>query len=374
MFFKIIFVCVAVILHIFIYFALFRYAGVYAPLRQVFKVLIALNAIFLIANFVGSNIRLSSWLNTLFASSIGIMWIFLVVSIVCIIIMLIVRVAFGYYYYYSLSPYIATILIVIAILATIVSFYEGYRLPVVSAQTIKLHGLKQDLKVAVIADLHITKLVKPAEVEKIVSEVNQLKPDLVFLVGDIIDAYYVNAKDSASKLKGLNAPLGIYYVLGNHEYHYDINNIVRAFSDMDFKVLMNSEVTLDDARLNIAGISDMSSARYKVDPKSDLAPNLDKALEFANPSYPTILLAHQPKAIRLVGDKKVDLVVSGHTHGGQIFPFNFLVPLQQPYVRGLHEYAKGKFVYISVGTGQWGAPMRLFATREITLLNLKAEN
>ncbi|PAF44568.1 metallophosphoesterase [Helicobacter sp. 11S02629-2] len=371
MFFKIIFVCVAVVLHIFIYYALFRYAGVYSPLRHIFKILVTLNAIFLIANFVGSNVKLSSWLNTVFASSIGIMWIFLVASIVCLIVVLIIR-AFSYYYYHSLSPYIAAVLIIIAIIAIIASFYEGYRLPAIRTQTIELSGLKQNLKVAVIADLHITKLVKPKEVKNIVAEVNSLKPDLVFLVGDIIDTYYVSARNSASELKALNAPLGIYYVLGNHEYHYDIDNIIKAFQTMNFKVLMNSEVSLDEVGLNIAGISDMSSARYKIEPSSNLAPNLTKALEFANPSYPTVLLAHQPKVIQLVGDKKVDLVVSGHTHGGQIFPFNFLVPLQQPYVRGLHEYEKGKFIYVSVGTGQWGAPMRLFARREITLLNLKA--
>jgi predicted MPP superfamily phosphohydrolase len=153
-------------------------------------------------------------------------------------------------------------------------------------------------------------------------------------------------------------------VLGNHEYFHNPKKIIEFIrKNTDFNVLLNEVAILDTLRVNIVGVTDLFGYRAKY-----LEPNFDKAFDSIDDQYPTILLTHQPKSIEYLGSHKPDIILSGHTHGGQIWPFNYLVSLQQPYVKGLHNLGYGGKIYINSGIGFWGPPMRLGSQAEIAYI------
>lgn len=181
-------------------------------------------------------------------------------------------------------------------------------------------------------------------------------------------------------LSKLKAKYGVFYVLGNHEYFYDVNNILDELSKIGIKTLVNENFVLEiDSKsiLNIAGIADLSARAYqKLLPNLENIPlpNLEKTIQSLNPNLPSILLSHQPKVIDLLpSPSPFSLILSGHTHGGQIFPFNFFIKLEQPFVKGLYTL-KDTYLYVNQGTAFWGFPMRLGSECEITLFELVGES
>ena len=231
---------------------------------------------------------------------------------------------------------------------------------------IKIKDLSRSYKIAQLSDLHIGGVIDRDFIKEIVDKTNSLYPDLIVITGDLIDIGVSEARDTLRELTKLSSLYGTYYIVGNHEYFHDISKIIAAVKDLGIKVLENENVYIGEKGngFNLAGVYDMFGYRAKTH-----VPDIDKALKNKKDS-PTLLLAHQPKFIEEVPNG-VDLMLSGHTHGGQIYPFKFLVSLQQPYISGLHRHNEHLQIYVNRGTGFWGPPMRLGSDSEITFITIK---
>lgn len=237
--------------------------------------------------------------------------------------------------------------------------YEGMKEPAVNV--VKLNHF--DFSIVQISDLHIGGLIDQKFVKESVNKINALKPDIVFITGDLIDTALENIEESIRELDNIESKHGIYYILGNHEYFHDAQKIITFIKTMKITLLLNENVSIDALRLNVVGVTDLIGYRI-----NQLVPDIHKAFKGTNSAYKTILLAHQPKFIEELGNYKPDLILSGHTHGGQIWPFEYLVRLQQPYVKGLHTLPNGSFIYVNSGIGFWGPPMRLDSQAEIAYI------
>jgi uncharacterized protein len=231
---------------------------------------------------------------------------------------------------------------------------------------VKINNLKTPYSIIQLSDIHIGGLIDKEFIKNLVERVNDLKADLVVITGDLVDTKLDFAKPALDELKNLKSTFGTYFIVGNHEYFHGVKPIIDYVNFLDIKVLENENVYIgrEDEGFYLCGVYDRFGNRYGA-----YEPNINKAIENTQ-NYPTVLLAHQPKFIEEIDTEGIDLILSGHTHGGQIFPFNYLVKLQQPYVRGLHQHNSTTQIYVNKGTGFWGPPMRLGASSEITLLKL----
>ena len=228
----------------------------------------------------------------------------------------------------------------------------------------------ESLQVVQLSDVHIGNTLGKAFLQECVDRINVLKPDLVVITGDLVDRKIEDAKEDLAPLKELVSTYGTYFVLGNHEYYHGAKEIADYMPQLNIKALLNESVIIghDKERINLVGINDIQSFRFKT-----MLVDTDKAFKNIDISLPIILLSHQPKSIEIVAEKDYDLMLSGHTHGGQIFPFGFLVMLQQPFLAGLHDISNTKQIFVSRGTGYWGPPVRVFAPSEISVLTLKPQ-
>ena len=194
-----------------------------------------------------------------------------------------------------------------------------------------------------------------------------LNADSVVITGDLVDTKLEYAIPALNELKNIQSKYGTYFIVGNHEYFHGVKPIIDYVNSLGIKTLENENIYIGekDKGFYLCGVYDWFGNKY-----GSYQRDINKALENTS-NQPTILLAHQPKYITQVETTKgIDLVLCGHTHGGQIFPFNFLVKLQQPYIKGLHTHNEFTQVYVNKGTGFWGPPMRLGASSEITILKL----
>jgi predicted MPP superfamily phosphohydrolase len=232
---------------------------------------------------------------------------------------------------------------------------------------IVLKKLSREYRVVQLSDIHIGGLIDTAFMQGIVDRVNALKPDLVVITGDLIDVKIAQAGKVLDTLKALRSTYGTFFIVGNHEYFHGIEAIMGAVKKRGIKVLENESVYIGEKEkgFHLAGVYDLVGYRFE-----HHRPDLYKALKQTDKNSPIVLLAHQPLFIE-EADRKVDLILSGHTHGGQIYPFKALVRLQQPYLSGLHKHSEYTQVYVNKGTGYWGPPMRLGASSEITYIKLK---
>lgn len=247
------------------------------------------------------------------------------------------------------------------------SIYEA-RFVQLEKVSVKLKNLKQSYKIVQLSDIHIGGLIDTKFIKSIVQRVNALKPDIVVITGDLIDLDVAYAKNSLDTLREINSTYGTYFIVGNHEYFHNIEKIIESVKSLGIRVLENENVYIGEEGIgfNLAGVYDIMG--YRTD---TYKPDLSKALDGVKKS-PTILLAHQPRYIQEVKNG-VDLMLSGHTHGGQLYPFRFLVQLQQPYISGLHQHNENLQIYVNKGTGFWGPPMRLGASSEITEIILETD-
>lgn len=230
---------------------------------------------------------------------------------------------------------------------------------------IYIDKLKKPYKIVQLSDIHIGGLINKKFIQELVTRVNACEPDLVVITGDLVDIEITKAHDAINELRHLESTYGTYFIVGNHEYFHEIEKIIAYVKTLGLRVLENENVYIgqEDEGFNLAGVYDVFGYRML-----KYIPDLDKALEGKTDS-PTVLLAHQPKYIDEVKDG-VDLMLSGHTHGGQLYPFRFLVKVVQPYISGLHQHNEQLQIYVNKGTGFWGPPMRLGASAEITEISL----
>ncbi len=227
------------------------------------------------------------------------------------------------------------------------------------------------LRVAVITDTHYGPIDRARWSAAVVARVNELGADVVCHVGDIADGTVDVREAQARPLASVNATTARVYVTGNHEYFSEAQGWLDYMESIGWAALHNRHLIVEKGgdRLVVAGVDD---ATAKWSGLADHGENLEAALAEADRELPVLLLAHQPKQVAHAVREGVDLQISGHTHGGQIWPFNFLVRLDHPVVAGLSRHGDRTQLYTSRGTGFWGPPFRVFAPSEITLLTLRS--
>lgn len=250
--------------------------------------------------------------------------------------------------------------------------FQARRKPEVIDVDIPFKGLPKDLddlRIVQITDLHVGPTIKKEYVELITDQVMNLSPHMIVLTGDMVDGSTRRLVDDVAPMAGLKAPLGTFYVTGNHEYYSNAALWIDMAKRLGFDVLLNEHriIKKGSGRLLVAGVTDYNGGRFSRRHRSDP----EAAIAGAGPHHLKILLAHQPKSIGAAAKAGFDLQISGHTHGGQYFPGPFLVKMSQPYVSGLHQHGNTK-IYISKGTGYWGPPMRLGVRSEISMIRLVA--
>jgi predicted MPP superfamily phosphohydrolase len=240
--------------------------------------------------------------------------------------------------------------------------------PVLSRVAIPLSKLDRrsdGLRIALVADIHLGPILRRGHTERVVSSVNGLDADLVAIVGDLVDGTVEELGASAEPLRDLRSRYGTFFVTGNHEYFSGFEPWIDELVRLGVRPLRNERVEIAGGALDLAGVNDVTGRQF-----GD-APDFARALGGRDPSRPAILLAHQPIQVFEAARHGVDLQLSGHTHGGQIVPFNYLVRLQQPMISGYGEI-DGTKVYVTDGVGFWGPPVRVGTRPEITLVELRA--
>lgn len=222
-----------------------------------------------------------------------------------------------------------------------------------------------------ISDLHAGPSIRGREVRRFVEQANALRPDLVAITGDLVDGWVGDLGHAIEHLGRLEARHGVFFVTGNHEYYSGVEAWLKELRRLGVRVLRNERVAVGDrgAALDLAGVDDWSSGRFGNGHGQDLP----RALAGRDPERCLVLLAHQPRGVDEAVRAGVELQLSGHTHGGQIFPFNLAVGGVFRYVKGLYRHdepgSTGQ-IFVSRGTGYWGPPMRLGAPPEIARIVL----
>lgn len=221
------------------------------------------------------------------------------------------------------------------------------------------------VEVALVTDLHAGAVRSADFTQQVVDLVGEQQPDLVIIAGDLVDGTAARYSPELAPLADLEAPLGVFATTGNHEMFEDTVNWVTAFEDVGLDVLRNESVTLQQggASIVLAGVDDATG-------EGVFAPDYDAALAGVDAAGFTLLAAHQPVQALDVEGRGVDLQVSGHTHGGQMWPINHLVPLEQPMLEGRADIA-GTPVITSRGAGAWGPAIRVAAPPEVPIITLR---
>ena len=258
-------------------------------------------------------------------------------------------------------------------LSTGVGLYNARKGARIIKETAPIKNLGSNLdglKIAQISDLHVGPTIKKGYVEEVVEQVNNLNPDIIAITGDMVDGSVRYLRNHVEPLKDLNAKIGKYFVTGNHEYYSGVDQWLDETDRLGFTNLIDDHniISQKGDSLALGGVTDYRSSTIKPEHESDAIKAFSKAPE----NIPKILLAHQPLSIFNAHKANVDLQLSGHTHGGQFWPFVYAVKLANPYTAGLHNH-DGTLIYVNRGTGYWGPPMRIGVDSEITLITLQSK-
>ena len=260
---------------------------------------------------------------------------------------------------------------VLTALATLIGLVHALRRARVIDVEVPIHNLHaalQGFTIAQISDIHVGPTIKRGYLDAIVDAVNGLNADVIAVTGDLVDGSVRDLSPHTAPLARLSARHGAYFVTGNHEYHSGERAWTAEITRLGLRVLANEHVMLqhDGAPLLLAGVTDYGSHQFNPAQRSDPAAAMAGA---PAASGPKILLAHQPRSAPAAAAAGFDLQLSGHTHGGQFWPWNLFVRLQQPFTAGLHRL-NHLWIYISRGTGYWGPPNRFGVPSEITRVRL----
>jgi hypothetical protein len=245
--------------------------------------------------------------------------------------------------------------------------------PVVRRVPVTLRGLDpalDGLRIVSFSDGHLSATYGGRRFERLVELVNEQQPDVVAIVGDLVDAELSELREEVAPLGDLVSEQGVFFVTGNHEYFVDTETWLRHLPTLGVEVLRNERVPIrrGSAYVDLAGIDDRTAERSGV---PGHGADLDAALDGRDDAVPVVLLAHQPYMVSQAAAAGVGLQISGHTHAGQLWPFDYAIRLDQPAVQGLSRYGDTQ-LYVTAGAGYWGPPMRVGARPEVTVVELRA--
>lgn len=278
----------------------------------------------------------------------------------------------------ALATHTALALLVAGVLITVLGFWNARRTATVVHIDVPIDNLPtvlQGFTVAQISDVHVGPTIKSGYLQRIVDQVNSLNADMVAITGDLVDGSVRELGTHVAPLATLSSTHGTFFVTGNHEYYSGAHSWIEALRALGIQVLMNEHVVIHHNRdsqdperavVVVAGVTDFTAHLFDESHRS----NPVKALVAAPPlTLFKLLLAHQPRSAPAAAAAGFDLQLSGHTHGGQFWPWMYFVKFQQPFTAGLHRM-ESLWVYTSRGTGYWGPPKRFGAPSEITCLRL----
>jgi uncharacterized protein len=246
--------------------------------------------------------------------------------------------------------------------------------PKITPVTVPLRRLPaglDGLRMAVVSDIHLGPMRGRAHTERIVRMINEQRADVISIVGDLVDGTVDELGEAAAPLRDLVSTHGSFFVTGNHEYYAGVTPWLRELARLGVRPLANerAEIRAGDAVLDLAGVNDVTAEGNGVKGSGAEGPDYDQALGGRDPNRPVVLLAHQPVQVHEAARRGVDLQLSGHTHGGQMFPLHGLVRLQQPALSGLHRFGDTR-LFVTRGAGFWGPPVRVGAPPEIAIVRL----
>lgn len=264
----------------------------------------------------------------------------------------------------------ALLVLALSVLITLAGFVNARRVAKVVRVTVPLDNLPdalEGLTIAQISDMHVGPTIKGDYVRRVVERVNALDPDIIAITGDVVDGTVEHLLEDTRPLSNLQARYGAYVVTGNHEYYSGADAWMDVFETLGVRPLRNEHVVIEHrgAKLVLGGVNDYSATIVTPEEGSDPV----AALAGSPVEAHKILLAHQPRSAAAAAKAGFDLQLSGHTHGGQFWPWGHFVRMQQPFTAGLHKLGN-LWVYTSRGTGYWGPPKRFCAPSEITLITL----
>jgi len=322
--------------------------------------------------FAGHGGQHRDWAARIADAELGVIWVLFVWSILGTVLRLILLAA-G-----VADPDRARIVTAVVAVVSIVLLLWGYaeamrvsRVRRIEVTLPRLGKALDGLRVVLLTDTHYGPIDRAQWSKRVVEVVNTLDADIVAHTGDIADGEVSQRRAQAAPLGDVRAKLGRVYVTGNHEYFSGAQRWVEHMASLGWEALHNRHVIVSrgDDRLIVAGVDDRTAAGSGVPGHhTDHA----AALAGADPELPVLLLAHQPQQVAGAVAHGVDLQLSGHTHGGQMWPFHYLVRIDQPVLQGLSRHGERTQLYTSRGTGFWGPPFRIFAPSEITLITLHA--
>lgn len=246
------------------------------------------------------------------------------------------------------------------------ALYAGTKIPAVRELTIYTPLVTRDWRIVQLSDLHVTRSTPLWRVNKVVEKINSLQPDMVFMTGDIIDDKMPHIQPQIDALARIETTQGVWSVMGNHEFYNGINAWDYKFSELGFHTLFNRGELIKETNIFVSGIPDLTTAQSH--PTFNI--HFPQALQGSSRENFRILLSHNPQVADNLTSSAYNLQLSGHTHGGQIFPFHLLVKKANNYLSGLYK-VNGFDLYVSNGAGTWGPNMRLFAPSELTVINLR---
>ena len=268
-----------------------------------------------------------------------------------------------------LVPFVRAAAALFALLLAAVALVQGARLPVVTEHEVRMAGLppeRDGLVIAAVSDLHLGTMIGEAWMRRLIARLGELKPDAVVIVGDLVDSEVGALEPLLPVLRTLRAPFGVWAVTGNHEYYAGLDRSVALLEAAGFTVLRDRAAEVAPG-LVVAGVDDLSARRQ-------FGGN-ERALEQAladRPPGAVVLLSHSPLQADTAAALGVGLMLSGHTHNGQIWPFNYLVRLSNRLVGGRYDVG-GMTILVGRGTGTWGPRMRLWRPSEILRITLRAD-
>ncbi|MFD5894218.1 MULTISPECIES: metallophosphoesterase [unclassified Streptomyces] len=225
----------------------------------------------------------------------------------------------------------------------------------------KLPRAAHGYRIAVVSDIHLGPLLGRAHAQRVVDTINSTNPDLVAVVGDLVDGTVADLGSAAEPLAGLRAKHGSYFVTGNHEYFGNAGEWVDHVRELGLHPLENARVEI--AGFDLVGVNDIAGE------EEGEGPDFQKALGGRDPARASVLLAHQPVVIHDAVKHGIDLQLSGHTHGGQMWPVNYIAQAANPTLAGLEQYGDTA-LYVTRGAGAWGPPVRVGAPADITVVQL----